>query len=101
MVYFPALQTVYSSGSALIDHTPASTISATSKNINYEISTMPRHVSLMSSSPGPTDNDFAKEEESGMEEGSGNESNLNLLLISTVTLGGKCIVWNFSEELNY
>ena len=47
--------------------------------------TMHMDVSLMSSSPKPTDNDF------GIEEGSGDESNLNLLLISTVTLGGKCL----------
>ena len=90
-MYFLASQTVYLSGSALVDHISASTIFTPSKTIAYEISTKSREVSLMCSSPQPTGNDFGKEEGSGIEEGFGNVSDLNLLLISTVTVGGKCI----------
>ena len=60
--------------------------------------------SLMSSSPKTTDNDFGMEEGSGIGEGSGNDFNLNLLLTSTVTLGGKCmelyIVGNLIISIN-
>ena len=90
-MFFLAPQTVYPSGSALVDHISTSTIFTTSKTIAYEISTKSRDVSLMSSSPKPTGNDFGIEEGSGIEEESGNVSDLNLLLISTVTVGGKCI----------
>ena len=47
--------------------------------------------SLMSSSPKLTGNDFDIEDKPDIDEGSGNDSNLNLLLTSTVTLGGKCM----------
>ena len=91
-MYFPAPQTVFPSGSSLVDNISAATNSQTSKNSAYIISTMPREVSLMSSSPKSTGNDFGIEEGSGIDEGSGDDSNLNLLLLaSTVTLGGKCM----------
>ena len=77
--------TIFSmSVSALVDDISAANISTTSK-------TMSRDLSLMNSSPKPTGNDVGIEDEPDIDEGSGNDSDLNLLLISTVTLGGKCM----------
>ena len=107
---------VFPSTSALVDDISAATIS---KAYNI-ISTMSRNVLLMSSSPKPTGNDldikdepdidegsslmslspkptgidFGVEDEPDIDEGSGDDSNLNLLLTSTVTLGGKCMELN-------
>ena len=74
------------SGSTLVGNISEATISTTSL-------TMSKDVSLMNSSPKPTGNDFDIEEEPDVDEGSGKDSNLNLLLTSTVTLGGKCMVF--------
>ena len=117
-MYFPALQTVFPSESALVVNISAATISTTSKTSAYIISTMYMDISLMSSLPKPTGDDFGIEDELNIDEGSslmslspkltgidfdiedepdidegsGNDSILNyLLLTSTVTLGGKCM----------
>ena len=73
----------------MVDNISAATISRTSI-------IMSRDISVMNSSPKPTGNDgsgndFGKEDEPDIDEGSGNDSDLNLLLTSTITLGGKCM----------
>ena len=91
-MYFPAPQTPYPSRSALGDHISASDFFTTSEIAAYEIpTTMSTDVSLMSSSPKPTGIDFDIEDEPGIDEGSGSESNLSLILITIVTLSGKCM----------